>query len=405
MNSKETITYQKLEAFIKSVFKRLPAKYTLTYKDSDEDMICLLNDVDMKILFESGMNKVRIEIQECSEDFYDHTQEIVIEQEPVKNAEEKEVVPKVEVQEPVPEVQEEAPSFVSEVKSIDDSISEKLSKMMPDIISKIKEQVMTESKIRSSSKTMEEIQPKIETNSQVVHAHVTCDECHASPIVGIRYKCVVCPNFDVCESCEAKSTHAHPFLKIRHLRQTPIKIFAVIDDQDESLEINGQKVPLPGLNESIQEGINLFTGLFGGQRRPEECRRAFGKCKENFKRFAHQFKEFHKNQCSEQKVEVPKAEPKVEQVKVEVPKVVEAPMPEVKKEEPSTQPVIVEDKKEQKKVEAKEEPKPKTKEDITIEAANYISEVMGQSFNKSYRFAANYPGLTKEEILMKFLEQ
>lgn len=102
-------------------------------------MICLLNDVDMKILFESGMNKVRIEIQECSEDFYDHTQEIVIEQEPVKNAEEKEVVPKVEVQEPVPEVQEEAPSFVSEVKSIDDSISEKLSKMMPDIISKIKE--------------------------------------------------------------------------------------------------------------------------------------------------------------------------------------------------------------------------------------------------------------------------
>lgn len=37
-------------------------------------MICLLNDVDMKILCESGMNKVKIEIQECSEDFYDQTQ-------------------------------------------------------------------------------------------------------------------------------------------------------------------------------------------------------------------------------------------------------------------------------------------------------------------------------------------
>lgn len=123
MNSKEPITYEKLEAFIKSVFKRLPAKYTLTYKDSDEDMICLLNDVDMKILFESGMNKVRIEIQECSEDFYDHTQEIVISDEPVKKVEEKEVSPKVEVQETVPEIQEEAPSFISEVKSIDDSIN------------------------------------------------------------------------------------------------------------------------------------------------------------------------------------------------------------------------------------------------------------------------------------------
>jgi hypothetical protein len=42
----------------------LPAKYTLTYKDSDDDRISLLNDVDMKILIESGINKVRIEIQE-----------------------------------------------------------------------------------------------------------------------------------------------------------------------------------------------------------------------------------------------------------------------------------------------------------------------------------------------------
>ncbi len=74
MNSKEPLTYVKLQTFIKSVFKRLPSKYTLTYKDSDEDMICLLNDVDMKILSESGMNKVKIEIQECSEDFYDQTQ-------------------------------------------------------------------------------------------------------------------------------------------------------------------------------------------------------------------------------------------------------------------------------------------------------------------------------------------
>jgi hypothetical protein len=40
-----------------------------------------------------------------------------------------------------------------------------------------------------------------------------------------------------------------------------------------------------------------------------------------------------------------------------------------------------------------------------IEAANYISEVMGQSFNKSYRFVLSYPTLTKEEILMKFLGQ
>lgn len=72
--------------------------------------------------------------------------------------------------------------------------------------------------------------------------------------------------------------------------------------------------------------------------------------------------------------------------------------------------MIIEDKKEEKKEEKKPEVKPEvkpaqTQEDLMIEAANYISEVMGQSFNKSYRFVLSYPGLTKEEILMKFLNQ
>lgn len=78
--------------------------------------------------------------------------------------------------------------------------------------------------------------------------------------MGIRYKCVVCPDFDLCERCESKTSHDHPFLKIKKLKHTPMKIFAVIDDQDEGLEINGEKIPLPG----ITDGINLLAGLLGG---------------------------------------------------------------------------------------------------------------------------------------------
>lgn len=62
MKTTEAITFAGLEAFIKSVFKKLPAKYTLTYKDNDDDRISLDKDADVKILFESGMNKVKIEI-------------------------------------------------------------------------------------------------------------------------------------------------------------------------------------------------------------------------------------------------------------------------------------------------------------------------------------------------------
>jgi hypothetical protein len=33
------------------------------------------------------------------------------------------------------------------------------------------------------------------------HAAVTCDNCLMSPIQGVRYKCSVCPDYDLCSSC------------------------------------------------------------------------------------------------------------------------------------------------------------------------------------------------------------
>jgi hypothetical protein len=39
-------------------------------------------------------------------------------------------------------------------------------------------------------------------NSAVVHEGVSCDACNAAPLVGARYKCLVCVNYDSCQSCE-----------------------------------------------------------------------------------------------------------------------------------------------------------------------------------------------------------
>jgi len=57
-----------------------------------------------------------------------------------------------------------------------------------------------------------------EKKGPVVHSGVTCDGCKRYPIVGIRYKCSVCPDFDFCEECESKVDHPHEFLKIRKPR-------------------------------------------------------------------------------------------------------------------------------------------------------------------------------------------
>jgi len=61
------------------------------------------------------------------------------------------------------------------------------------------------------------------SDEQAVHHNVTCDMCHESPITGLRYKCTVCPDFDMCEKCEAKRLHPaeHPVIKLRTERQLP----------------------------------------------------------------------------------------------------------------------------------------------------------------------------------------
>jgi hypothetical protein len=68
---------------------------------------------------------------------------------------------------------------------------------MPGIISKIKEEVITElsNKINENKK---QTKPK---KSSTVHSHVQCDECNVCPIVGIRYKCVICADYDLCSKC------------------------------------------------------------------------------------------------------------------------------------------------------------------------------------------------------------
>ena len=46
-----------------------------------------------------------------------------------------------------------------------------------------------------------------------------------TPIVGIRYMCSTCNNYDLCQNCEAKGVHSeHAMLKIRKAGQAPNKI-------------------------------------------------------------------------------------------------------------------------------------------------------------------------------------
>lgn len=102
----------------------------------------------------------------------------------------------------------------------------------------------------------------------VIHNRVNCDGCGQKGIIGIRYKCAVCPDFDFCQRCEALIDHPHPFLKIKNLKQTPRKIITVLDDEEEdSLEINGQRTDIsPFLNCFANQGFNIVEGFLNNNR-------------------------------------------------------------------------------------------------------------------------------------------
>jgi len=107
-------------------------------------------------------------------------------------------------------------------------------------------------------------------SSNVIHGKVTCAGCLASPIIGNRYKCTVCHNFDYCESCEEKNSenHKHPFLKIRKPEIAPFSITcSMTDDLGSFVPVEKEDKPKPMFNpfapkikfEKVEEKTNPFA--------------------------------------------------------------------------------------------------------------------------------------------------
>ena len=85
------------------------------------------------------------------------------------------------------------------------------------------------------------------TRAGYVHRGINCNSCNQLPIRGIRFRCANCPDYDLCEQCEANEQHpkTHVFLKI--------------------------KIPIPFLSSSRQNPLPIFypgkpTQLGGSQR-------------------------------------------------------------------------------------------------------------------------------------------
>ena len=148
MNPKEKTSLAQLKEFIRTVFKKLPRKYMLTYTDCEGDQIALGNESDIAILHESALGSVKIYIEETSEEFFDQTEEVVI------DTQEHIIPPKIE-DEFIPEIEEKLnesisanESSISFIENLDESIEEKVKKMLPNIVGHVKTEILKESAVK-----------------------------------------------------------------------------------------------------------------------------------------------------------------------------------------------------------------------------------------------------------------
>ena len=69
-----------------------------------------------------------------------------------------------------------------------------------------------------------------------VHNNVKCQQCFVNPIIGYRYKCTECEDYNLCEKCEEKNEenqqHPHDFIKIKYEEKDDSKS---LDDDDDDI--------------------------------------------------------------------------------------------------------------------------------------------------------------------------
>lgn len=93
-----------------------------------------------------------------------------------------------------------------------------INNILQQIFEKIKNK-MIKKMLKKTYKNFKNNSISEESKLLVKHAGIKCEECDEFPIHGIRYKCSICSDYNICEVCETSINHyngEHPFIKIRN---------------------------------------------------------------------------------------------------------------------------------------------------------------------------------------------
>ena len=104
------------------------------------------------------------------------------------------------------------------------------------------------------------LEEKTNSNCKTIHVSVKCGKCFKEPIVGYRYKCNICDNFNLCENCEKENQisleHKHDFIKIRNSGNM---IYNSAHNNNININNNTQYQNVNNITNSINNNLILYN--------------------------------------------------------------------------------------------------------------------------------------------------
>ena len=236
-------SFQELLSKISSSFLLNPEdakELIITYEDKNRRKFKIKDEADYKSFLPKKITKINLDISQNSSIYikeYKQQEETEANRQKLENLLKLENEIKKGEREKMKEINElmkkygaGANALIKNFSSIQNQKHGQLQKIRKEInelkMKLVDSEKVEDIKLKVNPKKEEKLTVKKEDDKKkkVIHKEYICDGCDAEPIVGIRYKCTVCEDFDFCEKCEKKLgiKHGHPLLKIRDPKIAPL---------------------------------------------------------------------------------------------------------------------------------------------------------------------------------------
>ena len=148
------------------------------------------------------------------------------------------------------------------MKRYHDENEEKLNLIIKEIPEKMEKDF--QKKAQELEKLYYDAYKNINKSNKEIHTGIKCQKCFTEPIIGNRYKCSVCKNYNLCEKCENENCESmeHPHIFLKLIKKEKSKENYIInntnDNRNKFFENNKNEIITKSYNNNREENKDIY---------------------------------------------------------------------------------------------------------------------------------------------------